>query len=154
MESTVDPHIPAPVPSPGPKRAVRPPPRAGARTFEVPADPTGQARELLHAGFVAAPLIAGLDKFSNSLTRWEQYLDPRLARAFGARRFMRSVGVIEIASGLLVAAKPRLGGYVVAGWLGGIVGNFLVQRRYYDLALRDFGLMLGALALARLEAER
>jgi hypothetical protein len=111
-----------------------------------------QAKALLRAGFVAAPILAGADKFTNGLVRWEKYLAPQVSRALpvSARTFMKGVGVVEIAAGLLVATKPKLGSYVVAGWLGGIIGNLLMTRDNYDIALRDFGLMLGALALGRL----
>ena len=113
-----------------------------------------QARTILRAAYVAAPTVAGLDKFFNLLVDWDKYLAPELFRSRRARRrFMRAVGVVELAAGALVAARPRLGAYVVAGWLGGIIGNLLLGRRDYDIALRDLGLMLGALAMARLEAE-
>ncbi len=116
-----------------------------------------QAFRILHVAFIAAPTIAGLDKFFYLLTDWSRYLTPPIAEAFGARRFMYVVGVIEIAAGLLVAVKPKIGGYVVAAWLFGIICNLVwlsavVPGNYLDIALRDFGLMLGAIALARLAA--
>lgn len=115
-------------------------------------DPVQQAFRVLHAGFVAAPALAGLDKFFDALCAWEKYLAPQVAAVSPVkpRTFMKVVGVVEIAAAGLVAARPKLGGYVVAGWLGGIIGNLLLGRRHYDIALRDFGLLLGALALARL----
>ena len=111
-----------------------------------------QAYQLLHWGFVAAPVIAGLDKFTHLLADWNQYLAPPLARMMGgfASSFMLLVGVVEVLAGLLVAIRPRIGAYVVAGWLGGIILNLLVSGRYFDIALRDFGLCFGALALGRL----
>ena len=116
---------------------------------------TRDAFTLLHLGYAAAPTIAGLDKFFDRLVEWEQYLSPRVARSRkGRRRFMRAVGLVEIAAGALVAVRPSVGGWVVAGWLGGIIGNLVAGRRAYDVALRDFGLLLGAVALARLAAER
>jgi hypothetical protein len=85
------------------------------------------------------------------LTDWTQYLWAPLANIAGsAQRFMSIVGVIEIIAGLLVAFKPKIGGYVVAMWLWGIIANLLLMGNYFDIALRDFGLSLGALALARL----
>jgi hypothetical protein len=119
---------------------------------ELTKSPERQAYEILHWGFVAAPVIAGLDKFANLLTNWDDYLAPQVARMLGgaAHNFMLVVGVIEIAAGLLVALKPKIGAYVVAGWLGAIIINLLLSGRYFDIALRDFGLMLGALALGRL----
>ena len=132
----------------------------GVVTPQVPkrralASPVGQATELLHWGFVAAPAIAGIGKFFDATTDWQKYLAPSVARMLPVkpRTFMRAVGVVEIAAGALVAAKPRLGGLVVAAWLGGIIGNLVLhEKRYLDIALRDFGLALGALALARLSS--
>ncbi|WP_373047676.1 hypothetical protein [Vulgatibacter sp.] len=156
METTT--HLEQP---PG-RLAERPSRRAGRVPAHLEAakrqarDPVVQAREILHLGFTVAPLVAGTDKFFDALVDWERYLDPRVAERLGMspRSFMRLVGGIEVAAGLLVAAKPRLGSYVVAGWLGGIIGNLLTQRRYYDIALRDLGLLLGAVALGRLEGAR
>jgi hypothetical protein len=115
-------------------------------------NPERQAYEILHWGFVAAPVLAGLDKFANILTNWDAYLAPPIAKMLGgsAHTFMLVVGVVEVVAGLLVAIKPKIGGYVVAAWLGGIIINLLIGGRYLDVALRDFGLMLGALALGRL----
>jgi hypothetical protein len=119
---------------------------------ELTRNPERQAYELLHWGFVAAPVIAGLDKFAGLLTNWDQYLAPPIARIFGggAHTFMLVVGVIEVIAGLIVAVRPRIGAYVVAAWLVGIIVNLLISGRYFDIALRDFGLFLGALALGRL----
>jgi hypothetical protein len=115
-------------------------------------DPTYQAYQILHWGFVAAPVIAGADKFLHLLTNWDQYLAPALARMspFGAHGTMLVVGVVEIVAGLVVALKPRIGAYVVAAWLVGIILDLLLLGSFFDVALRDFGLFLGALALARL----
>ena len=101
------------------------------------------------------PIAAGTDKFFDHLAGWENYLAPQLRRALpmSAHSFMSAVGVIEIAAGLMVALRPRLGAYVVAVWLGAIIVNLLMQGGYYDVALRDFGLMIGALALGRLGDE-
>jgi hypothetical protein len=119
-------------------------------------DPAYQAYQLLHAAFVVAPVVAGLDKFFHLLVNWDQYLAPVVQGLLGGHghAFMLAVGVIEIAAGLLVAFKPRIGGYVVAAWLWGIILNLLLIPGYYDIALRDFGLSLGALALARLSEAR
>ena len=102
--------------------------------------------------FGLVPLLAGLDKFFNLLADWQSYLSPQLASLlpFSATTFMMIVGVIEIAAGILVAAMPRIGGWVVAAWLWGIIANLVMMESYYDVALRDFGLSLGAIALARL----
>ena len=116
---------------------------------------TRQAYRLLHVAFVVAPTVAGLDKFFNLLTHWEKYLAPALQRALpvDAHTFFVGVGVIEIAAGLLVAMKPRIGAYVVAAWLGGIIANLLMVGGFLDVALRDFGLLLAAVALGRLSAD-
>jgi hypothetical protein len=119
-------------------------------------DPAYQAYVILYIAFVVAPVIAGADKFFHLLVNWDQYLAPLIARMLpiGPHAFMLAVGVVEIVAGILVAIKPSVGGYVVAAWLWGIIVNLLLVPGYYDIALRDFGLSLGALALARLAAER
>jgi hypothetical protein len=111
-----------------------------------------QAYQILRIGFTVAPIIAGLDKFFHLLTDWNQYLAPFIPRMLGisATTFMMIVGVIEIVAGLVVWFKPRFGGYLVMAWLWGIIVNLLLVPGYYDIALRDFGLSLGALALGRL----
>ena len=114
-------------------------------------DPTYQAWQLLHIGFTVAPIVAGLDKFFGLLVNWDQYLAPSIAALTPlGNNLMVVIGVIEIVAGLVVALRPRFGGYLVAAWLGGIIVNLLLIPGYYDVALRDFGLLLGALALARL----
>jgi hypothetical protein len=111
-----------------------------------------QAFLLLRTVFTVAPILFGLDKFVGLLTDWEQYLAPQIDNLIPgtAHQAMLAVGVVEIIAGLLVAALPRIGGYVVAAWLAGIIVNLLLIGGYYDIALRDFGLLVGALALARL----
>jgi hypothetical protein len=123
-----------------------------ATTTRVAAEPARQAYHILHWGFVAAPTIAGLDKFAHLLTNWDQYLAGTVERMLpmSGHTFMLLVGVVEILAGLLVAVKPRIGAYVVAAWLFGIIVNLLLAGGFYDVALRDFGLMLGAIALGRL----
>jgi hypothetical protein len=114
-------------------------------------DPTYQAWQLLHVGFTVAPIVAGLDKFFGLLVNWDQYLAPALASLTPlGTRLMVAVGVVEIVAGLIVFLRPRFGGYLVAAWLLGIIVNLLLIPGYFDVALRDFGLLLGALALARL----
>ena len=115
--------------------------------------PSYQAYRLLQVGFVAAPILAGLDKFFNILTDWEQYLAPFIGDLIGASTFMAVVGMIEIVAGIGVAIKPRIFAYVVAAWLVGIILNLLLIPGFYDVALRDLGLALGALALGRLSQE-
>jgi hypothetical protein len=128
---------------------------SGPGSATATSTPSYQAYQILRAGFVAAPVIAGIDKFIHLLVNWDMYLAPAIAKIvpLGAHGLMLIVGVIEIAAGLLVALKPRVGAYVVALWLWGIIINFLLMQNYYDIALRDFGLSLGALALARLSRE-
>ena len=115
-------------------------------------DPRYQAFSLLRLAFTVAPIAFGLDKFFNVLVDWPNYLAPwinDIAPGSG-QQFMYVVGATEILAGLAVALKPRYGAYIVAAWLGGIVIDLLTYSGYYDIALRDFGLMLGALSLARL----
>ena len=116
------------------------------------ADPAFQAFTLLRVGFTAAPILFGLDKFLELMTDWSTYLWSGVASVLpgSADSVMVAVGVIEVLAGVLVAVRPRLGAYVVAAWLGGIIVNLLLIGDFYDIALRDFGLMLGALSLARL----
>ena len=114
--------------------------------------PASEAYQVLRLGYVLLPLVAGLDKFIYFLTDWQQYLSPLAARVTGVepRMLLYAVGVVEVGAAVLVAIKPRLGGYVVALWLWAIILNLLLIPDFYDIALRDFGLSIGALALARL----
>jgi hypothetical protein len=114
-----------------------------------------QAYQILRLGFIVAPIAAGLDKFFHLLVDWDQYLPPSVNRLTGGHghELMLVVGVIEIAAGLGVAFKPKVFAYVVSAWLLLIVVNLLMIPGYFDVALRDFGLALGALALARLSHE-
>jgi hypothetical protein len=127
---------------------------SGARPDSETHSPAYQAYQILHWGFVAAPVIAGADKFLGRLTNWEKYLAPSLARLspWHADTTMTLIGAVEIVAGLVVALRPRIGAYVVAAWLAGIILNLLLVGGYGDVALRDFGLFLGALALGRLSA--
>jgi uncharacterized membrane protein YphA (DoxX/SURF4 family) len=113
-----------------------------------------QAFWLLRIGFTLAPILFGIDKFFNWSVHWPQYLAPWVNELLpgSGQDFMYVVGGVEIVAGLLVAFAPRIGAFVVAGWLGGIVINLLTNNapQYYDIALRDCGLLLGALTLARL----
>jgi len=115
-------------------------------------DPSRQAFLLLRTLFTVAPVLFGLDKFFNLLTDWTQYLAPWIDDLVPgtAQQAMYAVGVIEVVAGILVAVAPRFGAYVVAAWLAGIIVNLLMLGDFYDVALRDFGLLLAALALARL----
>ena len=128
---------------------------APAGLATIAASPAKQALFILYAGFGLLPILAGLDKFFHWLVNWDQYLAPLATRVIpiSGHTFMLVVGVIEIAAGLLVFARPRIGAYVVALWLWGIIVNLLLIPGFFDIALRDFGLSLGALALARLSAE-
>jgi uncharacterized membrane protein YphA (DoxX/SURF4 family) len=117
-------------------------------------NPAFQVYLLLRAGFVVAPILFGLDKFFNWTVEWPQYLAPWINDIVpgSAQDFMYLVGAVEIVAGLTVLVAPRIGGFLVAAWLGGIVINLLTNNppQYYDIALRDFGLFLAALALGRL----
>jgi uncharacterized membrane protein YphA (DoxX/SURF4 family) len=118
-------------------------------------NPTYQAYQLLHIGFVLAPVLAGLDKFFHFMVNWDMYVASSVSRMLpmATHSFMLLVGVIEICAGILVAIRPRIGAYVVAAWLWAIIINLLMVPGYFDIALRDFGLSLGALALGRLSVE-
>ena len=107
---------------------------------------------VLKIGFGVVPIVAGLDKFTNLLTDWSQYLNPMVARVVPAFAFMRIVGVIEIVAGVLVLSKQtRLGAYVVAAWLVGIALNLLSSGHFLDVAVRDLVMACGAFTLAKLE---
>lgn len=117
--------------------------------------PSRQAYQILHLGFTVAPIAAGLDKFFHVLTDWDKYLPGVVNRMVGGHghELMLVVGVIEIVAGIGVLLKPRIFSYVVAAWLGAIIVNLLLIPGYFDVALRDFGLLLGALALGRLSQD-
>ena len=115
-------------------------------------DPATQAFVLLRTVFTVAPVLFGLDKFFNLLVDWPVYLAPWIDSIVPGtpQTAMYVVGVIEIVAGILVAVRPKWGGLVVAAWLLGIIVNLVTGPGYYDIALRDFGLLVGALALWRL----
>ena len=116
-------------------------------------DPGAQAFVLMRVAFTVAPILFGIDKFANVLTNdWTRYLSTQFNDLIpgSAATAMHMVGVVEIVAGLVVALTPRFGGLLVAAWLGGIILNLLLVGGYGDIALRDFGLLLGALTLARL----
>jgi uncharacterized membrane protein len=116
------------------------------------ADPSRQAFLLLRTVFTVAPIVFGLDKFANVLVDWPRYLAPvvnDLVPGTG-QQAMYAVGVVEVLAGLAVAVLPRYGALLVAAWLAGIIVNLLLIPGYYDIALRDFGLLVAALALSRL----
>jgi hypothetical protein len=106
--------------------------------------------------FVVAPIAFGLDKFAGLLTDWEQYLAPWVNDIVpgSAHQAMLAVGVVEVLAGIAVAVAPRYGALLVAAWLAGIILNLVSMGEYYDVALRDFGLLVGALALAALATGR
>jgi limonene-1,2-epoxide hydrolase len=111
---------------------------------------------LLRTVFTIAPIAFGLDKFTHLLTDWSQYLAPWIDDLVpgNADQAMYAVGVVEVVAGLVVAWRPRFGGLLVAAWLGGIILDLVTLGDYYDVALRDFGLLVGALALSALAAGR
>lgn len=116
------------------------------------ADPAEQAFLILRTAFTVAPIVFGLDKFFHLMVNWDLYLAPALSDPlpFSPHQLMYAVGVTEIIAGIVVAIHPRLGAPVVAAWLVGIIVNLLLIPRFYDVALRDFGLFLAAVALSRL----
>jgi hypothetical protein len=117
--------------------------------------PAREAYQILHLGFTVAPILAGIDKFFHLLCNWDQYLAPWIAglSPVGGHNLMLAAGVVEAAAGILVAIKPRWGAPVVAAWLCLIIVNLLILGSYFDVALRDLGLALGAFALSRLAHE-
>lgn len=117
--------------------------------------PGYQAYQILRFGFTVAPIVAGVDKFLHLLVNWDQYLPATVNNILGGNghQFMYVVGIIEIVAGIGVFFKPKIFAYVVAAWLGLIIVNLLLIPGYFDVALRDFGLMLGALALGRLSQD-
>lgn len=119
------------------------------------ASPSYQAFRILQFGFTVAPIVAGLDKFFHLLVDWDKYLPPVVNNLVGGNghALMLGVGVIEVVAGIGVLLKPRIFSYVVAAWLGAIIVNLLLIPGYYDVALRDLGLLLGALALGRLSED-
>ena len=140
------------VTTPRPQRSTSSNGAAAATVTTDLRDARFQAFALLRSVFTVAPIVMGLDKFFNVMVDWPTYLAPwinDIAPGSG-QDFMYVVGAIEILAGVLVALKPRYGAYVVAAWLGAIIVNLLTYSGYYDIALRDFGLMVGALSLARL----
>ena len=119
---------------------------------QLKTDATYQAFWLLRIGFTIAPIVFGVDKAFHVLTDWDRYLAPVVDDLVpgSAHQAMYVVGIVEVLAGLVVALAPRFGGYLVAAWLAGIIINLLLIPGYYDVALRDFGLLLAALTLARL----
>ena len=128
---------------------------SAAPASSIASSPAHQAFQILHFGFTVAPILAGLDKFFHLLVNWDQYIPGLVARVspIPSHTLMRVVGVIEIVAGIGVWLVPRIFGYVVAAWLAVIIINLLLIPGYFDVALRDFGLLLGALALARLSQQ-
>ncbi len=130
--------------------------RADGSTHVTPrpglSDPGYQAFMLLRTVFTVAPIVFGLDKFANLLVDWPQYLAPWIDDIVPgtAQQAMYAVGVVEIVAGIVVAVAPRFGGWLVAAWLGGIIVTLLTIPGFYDVALRDFGLFIAAVALALL----
>src|SRR5438874_2085745 len=126
-----------------------------AVTSAAASSPAYQAYRILHFGFTVAPILAGLDKFFHLLVNWDQYLPETVAKVspLPAHTLMLIVGVIEIVAGIGVALKPRIFAYIVAAWLAVIIINLFLIPGYFDIALRDFGLLLGALALGQLSQQ-
>ena len=128
--------------------------KESANAQALASNPARQAFLLLRTVFTVAPVLFGLDKFTNLLTDWTGYLAPMVPDTLHlpAQTVMYAVGVVEIVAGILVALRPRIGSLVVAAWLLGIIVNLIILGAFYDVALRDFGLFVGALALNRLAA--
>ena len=118
-------------------------------------NPSYQAYQVLHIAYTVAPIVAGADKFFRFLTNWDVYLAPMIPSLLrvSAHTFMLAAGIVEMIAGLVVAVAPRFGGWIVGFWLCGIIVNLLMMGSYFDVALRDLGLALGAFALARLSVD-
>lgn len=116
----------------------------------------GDAKLLLRLGYGLIPIVAGADKFTNLLVKWDKYLSPEVERRLpvDGRTFMRLVGMVEITAGVLVLRNPRVGGAVVSAWLAAIAGNLLSMGKYFDIAARDALLAIGAAALSRMSGEQ
>ena len=127
---------------------------AAAHSIEPVSNSVRQAYWVLRIAFTIVPIIAGIDQFTDKLANWDMYLAPLATRILPipAHSIMMIAGAAEIVAGLIVAFAPRIGGWIVAIWLWLIIINLLVAAEFYDNALRDFGLSLGAVALARLGA--
>jgi hypothetical protein len=130
-------------------------PEVRTEPVRVARGPAYQAYRLLQAGFTIAPIVTGIDKFAHLLANWDMYLASPVEKILpiSGHAFMMIVGVIEIVAGLIVAARPRIGGFIVGIWLCGIVVNLLLAGTFYDVALRDIGLAVGAFALGLLARE-
>jgi hypothetical protein len=117
--------------------------------------PSYQAFQVLHVALTVVPLVAGLDKFFHFLVNWDMYLSPLVSRTLGVgpHGLMLAAGVVEVLAAFVVAIAPRVGGWIVGIWLCCIIANLLSMPMYFDIALRDFGLALGAFALARLSVD-
>ena len=112
--------------------------------------PSISAYQILRLGFTVAPILFGLDKFFNLMTDWPQFLPDFVTDVVSGTVVMAIVGIIEIAAGIGVWLRPKIFAYVVAAWLGAIIVTLIIAGGFWDIALRDFGLLLGALALGQL----
>jgi len=112
--------------------------------------PEVTAFRILRLGFTVAPVLFGLDKFFNLMTDWSRYLPGFVTDATSGSVVMSVVGIVEIAAGIGVWLRPKIFAYVVAAWLGLIIITLIVAGGFWDVALRDFGLLIGATALGQL----
>lgn len=115
--------------------------------------PSATAYQILRVGFTIAPILFGLDKFFNLMTDWTEFLPGFVTDVVSGAAVMAAVGLIEITAGIGIWLRPRIFAYVVAAWLGMIIVTLIIAGGFWDIALRDFGLLLGALALAQLARE-
>lgn len=125
----------------------------GITATEARVTPSQSAYQILKVGFTVAPILFGLDKFFNIMTDWPRFLPEFLTDIVSGGTVMAIVGVVEIAAGIGVWIRPKIFAYVVAAWLGLIIVTLVVAGGFLDVALRDFGLLLGALALGQLARE-
>lgn len=115
--------------------------------------PSGTAYQILRLGFTVAPILFGLDKFTNLMTDWPRFLPEFVTDAVSGTAVMAVVGIVEIAAGIGVWIRPKIFAYVVAAWLAVIIVTLAIAGEFWDIALRDLGLLLGALALGQLARE-
>lgn len=122
--------------------------------MEITHQNAGQVQQIMRYTYGLVPIVAGLDKFSNILTNWKNYIAPSISSVlpFSASTFMYIVGVIEIIAGIIVLVRPRIGGYIVMAWLIAIALNLIIGGQYYDVAVRDLVMAVGAFSLAKLSA--
>jgi hypothetical protein len=119
---------------------------------EVATSRVDRVTNILHWTYGLVPIVAGADKFTNILTDWSQYLSPVVSNIVPAETFMMIVGVIEIIAGIIVLVRPKIGSLIVGLWLIAIALNLLLTGKYFDVAVRDIVMAIGAFSLYQLSS--